>query len=182
MTRFVGSFTAIPGWDDPDVMDALYEKGDLLYQQFERGPTLQGGLALSAVIGAFGAFIILIGMLVTDQPAFDRALGICSGSVFVLLALWLATEVITSMPFRVYKGGVTLTKVPLRDGLAGRETFVPVGNITEVTWGTAPEPGSGDSFHFHLEEGEDFSVWVKDPEKVTRLLFRTLWCPVEGPM
>ena len=182
MTRIAGSFTAIPGWDGPDGMSALFERGDLLYEQFERGPTLVGGLALSAVLGVFGVIMILLGLLVTDFPAFDRAMGIFFGSMMVLLDLWFATVVITSMPFRVYTGGVTLPKVPLRDGLVGRETFVPVGNIKEVTWGTVPEPSGGSGFRFHLEKGEDFSVSVEDPEKITRLLFRTLWCPVEGPV
>lgn len=181
MTRYVG-LTSIPGWDGPDGMDALFEKGDLLYEEFDKGPILQAGLAFSAVFCGLGAITILIGLLVTAYAALDRVLFICFGSIFVILGVVLVVMAIKYTPFRVYKGGVTLTNVTFRDGLAGRETFVPVGSIKEVTYGWVPSNGGCTGFRFHLEEGEDFNVSVTDPKKLTRVLFQVLWCPVEGPV
>ncbi len=73
--------------------------------------------------------------------------------------------------------------VPLGDGLAGRETFLPSREISKVTYESTyvPRGGPVDYFRFHRLGGEDFNVSVKDPEEVTHLLFQVLRCPVEGP-
>ncbi len=182
MTRYEGSFKAIPGWDDPDVSDRLFEKGALLYQEYEwRWVRILGWCALAVV--SLGTAAMFAYLALTDAGLVERALFLVLSGMFVLLAGLLVVLSIKMMPFRVYEGGVTLSMVPTRDGLAGREVFVPSWEIESVTYVVKSGARGGviEYFDFHRLGGEDFHVSVRFPEEVTPYLFQVLRCPVEGP-
>ena len=90
-----------------------------------------------------------------------------------------------SMPFRVYEGGVTMPKVPLRRGLAGREVFMPAALISRVTWEKehVRRVGEVERFRFHRLDGETFDAAADDGDekRVAGLLRKVLPCEVEGP-
>ena len=109
------------------------------------------------------------------------ALSIMGGG-FILIGKWLMAESFKIMPFRVYEGGITKTSVPFRDGLEGREVFVPAGDVEKVTFESmyAPKVGMVYFYLFHLSDGDRFSISDKDMEEVRPILRDVLRCPIEG--
>jgi hypothetical protein len=166
------------------------ERGALLYQEPGRrwvhiltylglsaGLFVTGLLFALPVLGFFGDLDIAWGMGVTC---------LVMAGMFGLLGVWIGLAAFQGMPFKIFEGGVTLPMVPmvpLRDGLAGREVFVPSREISEVTYESTyvSKVGVVYYFRFHRHDGKDFSVSSKNEKEVTRLLFRVLQCPVEGP-
>ena len=139
-----------------------------------------GGLAalfIPAVLhegGTFGGF----------EPPWGL-LGLAIPVICFVLAVMFVVLPFKFMPFRIYERGVTMVKVPFRDGLAGREIFVPAGEIAKVTYETTYQPRGGpvEHFRFHRLDGEGFNAVVEDGdlERVTGLLRDVLTCEVEGP-
>jgi len=186
VTRYAGSFQAIPGWDDPDVSDRLFEKGALLYQEYERRwVNLLKWSAYVAIFLGFAAAFFLMGWYDHMQSGSWGFMGFMLFIVGMCVFVGVLTirTAVRDMPFRVYAGGVTLPLVPFRDGLAGRETFVPASDIVEVTSETVRYPKSGpvDFYVFHRTGGDEFWVQAKHRERVSSLLREVLACPVKGP-
>jgi hypothetical protein len=163
------------------------ERGHLLYEEYR--------IRWVRILGrfGFGAAFIGLALLYTFPPLgfwgdldVDPVGGfmlIFLGAMFGIIGVMLAVSSFKDMPFKVYERGVTLPIVPLRDGLAGRETFVPSREISKVTYESTyvPKGGIVYYFRFHRFPGKDFNVSVKRPEEVTYWLFEALSCDVEGP-
>ncbi len=169
---------------------AQEDKGALLYQRKgSRRLQILGGLAFATAFFVLAVFFTIA--ILEGQGKFavlgqlGRYLTLVMPCMFILIAVILVALSFKSMPFRVYQRGVTMTRVPFRDGLAGRETFVPAGEIARVTYeGTyVPRGGYVEYFRFHLVDGGNFNVSVDDgdEERVTGLLMEVLRCEVEGP-
>ena len=189
MTRYMGPRGAemTSRWDEMMELDIPTEQGALLYQAPGRrwvqilihlvlsaGSFVTGLLFALPVLGFWGDLDIGWGMGVVC---------LVMAGMFIALSVMVALLAFKSMPFKIYEGGVTLPVVPLRDGLDGREVFVPSREISKVTYESTyvSKVGIVYYFRFHRVDGEDFSVSPKDPKEVTYLLFRVLRCEVEGP-
>ena len=187
MTRYEGPQASASRWDAPGAMDDSWGKGALLYE--EPRSRLMNMLSLSGL----AAFLVIMAVvlfhpLVTwwhdpDMGGPMRFVLLVSGCGLVLVAAGLVMAGIRTMPFRVYERGVTRTHVPLRDGLAGRETFVPAEEVRRVTWETFYYTSAGPTHHFrfHLLDGTTYDVSGDHPGDVMPWLLRVLPCPVEGP-
>jgi hypothetical protein len=186
VTRYEGSITAIPGWDDPNVTDRLFEKGALLYEEYKsRWVNILQWTGLVACFFGMAVGFVLLGWYDHVGNGDWGFLGftILIGGMCVFFGVVYIISAIKDMPFKVYEGGVTLPTVPFRDGLDGRETFVPASDIIKVTSKTIYLPKSGPvAFYvFHRTGGDNFLVRAKDRRTVTPLLRRVLKCPVDGP-
>jgi hypothetical protein len=174
-------------WDEMMELVIPNEKGALLYQEpGRRWVQILIYLALSAGLFATGLLFAL--PIWGFWGDLDMGWGmdvLCLGlaSMFIALSVVVTLLAFKSMPFKIYEGGVTLPVVPLRDGLDGREVFVPSTEISKVTYESTyvSKVGVVHYFRFHRVDGEDFNVSAKDPREVTHLLFQVLRCEVEGP-
>jgi len=105
VTRYAGSFQAIPGWDDPDASDRLFEKGALLYQEYERRwVTMLKWSAMIAMLLGFTAVFLLMGWYDHVQSG---GWGFMAFTLFIagLLALVevpMLRTAVRDMPFRVW--------------------------------------------------------------------------------
>lgn len=174
-------------WDEMMDLKIPNEKGALLYQR----PGRRWVWILELLILAVGFFVVAVLFALPvlwfwDDPDVGwpmRIVLLTMAGMFAYIGAWVAVGSVRTMPFRVYEGGVTDTYVPFRDGLAGREAFVPASKIEKVTWESRYLPKVGVSYYylFHRIDGDDFSTSVKEPEEMTPLLRQVLPCPVEGP-
>ncbi len=118
-----------------------------------------------------------------DDPR--RFFGLAMVGVYLIGAVFIGTLPFREMPNKVYERGVTMNRVSLRDGLRGREAFVPAEAISHAKFKTSHHPRHGESryFHFTRLDGDSFKFFVKrgDEEFVARLLRQVLGCEVEGP-
>ena len=186
MTHYEGSFTAIPGWDDPDVSDRLFQKGALLYQEYNK--RWVNVLKWSGQAATFFGFAVGFALMGWVDHLYSGGWGVMGFMlIFTGLCAFLGALMIRGairdMPFKVYEGGVTLSTVPVHDGWAGRETFVPASDIVKVTGEITHPPKSGPVYYyvFHRKGGDTFWVNAKDRRRVTPLLKEVLDCPVEEP-
>jgi hypothetical protein len=167
-------------------MDVGSNKGALLYQDYKRRwVRILGWWALAVGFVFMAVFFVYLALYVggPDNGTFEVVFHLFIAGSCVFLAAMLVILSIKTMPFKVYQMGVTMSMVPLRDGLAGRETFVPASDIVDVRFKTIyrPKTGPEDIFVFHLADGEIFSVSTNHHRTVTSLLRRVLQCPVGEP-
>ncbi len=147
----------------------------------------QGGSPLPAEGRSFGiTYGFVLGTFLIAVAAiylvFESPIAVV---MFLALAAALMVRPIKYMPFRVYERGVTMTPVSFRDGLTGREAFVPASEITRVTYEASDVLRMGDveHFHAHRRSAESFDIYVDtgDHMRVARMLREVLSCEVEGP-
>jgi hypothetical protein len=165
------------------------DRGILLYQNRWRWPFIILGFIFILgflSVAFFGIYVItqewdrLAG---NDDPR--RFIGLAMVGVFLFGAVYIGTFPFREMPNKIYERGVTLNQVSLRDGLRGREAFVPSEDISHAKFKRSHHPKYGESRYFHLTrfDGESFNFSVKhgDEEFVAKLLKHVLRCEVEGP-
>ena len=165
------------------------DKGALLYQESgSRRLQILGGLVFAAIFLTVAVSTVLAilgpwGKFALVEPPL-RFIGFVIPIMFVVLSVGFVMLSFRGMPFRVYERGVTMRTVSFRDGLAGREAFVPAGEIARVTYETTYyfKVGDVEHFRFHRLDGETFDIAPDDgdEERVTGLLRRVLRCDVEG--
>ena len=188
MTRYMGPRGAAitSRWDEMMEKEVPTERGALLYEEYRiRWVRILGWYAFGSVF--IGLAIMFLYFVVTNlyNPGVDGgmlvALSLLGGGL-VLIGIWIMVESIKIMPFRVYEGGVTLISVTLRDGLDGREAFVPARDIEKVTLESVyvPKRGTVYYYEFHRIDGENFSISKSKMDDTRHLLEYVLRCPIEG--
>ena len=187
MTRYVGPAASMARWDGLCAWDQGSQKGAHLWEEYKvRWVRILGSCTLAATSVGMAALYTLATLDhwagVEIDPSMRVFLLFMAG-MFVLIAVLLVTMSIKIMPFRVYEGGVTRTMVPLRDGLEGRESYVPSEDVKEVTWETIHNTKGPPSqhFRFHLVDGTTFDVSGRKADELAPWLLHVLPCPVEVP-
>jgi len=174
-------------WDGLCAWDQGSQKGALLWEEYRRRwlHLLKWFGFAAAFVGLAAMYVLPLGLFWGDPDVgwSMRAMLLLLAGLFVLIAVMIVTESIKTLPFRVYERGITKPYVSLRDGLDGRETFVPSEDVKEVTWETVyvPKGGPVQHFRFHLVDGTTFDISGKQADELSPWLLHVLPCPVEVP-